>query len=88
VGNLFLILLMLIMALNPSEKKSLATVSASVFLFVMEPSSGVNVTNVESLISTATYTATYTAVLVVFVGTSSGGGGGGEVQSLGVIPLL
>lgn len=70
VGGLFLIVPMLVMALHPSEKKSLITVSASVFLFVMVLSLGVKVTNVEALVSTATYAA----VLVVFVGTSSGGG--------------
>jgi hypothetical protein len=53
VSSLFLIVPMVIMALDPSEKKSLTTVSASVFLFAMAPSFGVNVTNVESLVPTA-----------------------------------
>jgi hypothetical protein len=70
-SGLFLIVPMLIMAIHASEKKSLITVSASVFLFVLVLSFGVQVTNVEALVSTATYAA----VLVVFVGTSSGGGG-------------
>lgn len=70
VGGLFLIVPMLIMAIRPSEKKSLITVSASVFMFVMVLSFAVKVTNVEALVSTATYAA----VLVVFVGTSSVGG--------------
>jgi VIT1/CCC1 family predicted Fe2+/Mn2+ transporter len=77
VGGLFLVVPMLIMALNPSEKKSLITVSASVFLFVMALSFGVKVTNVESLVSTATYAA----VLVVFVGTSSGGNDGTRLEA-------
>jgi VIT1/CCC1 family predicted Fe2+/Mn2+ transporter len=77
VGGLFLVVPMLIMALNPSEKKSLITVSASVFLFVMALSFGVNVTNVESLVPTATYAA----VLVVFVGTSSGGNDGTRLEA-------
>jgi VIT1/CCC1 family predicted Fe2+/Mn2+ transporter len=77
VGGLFLVVPMLIMALNPSEKKSLITVSASVFLFVMALSFGVKVTNVESLVPTATYAA----VLVVFVGTSSGGNDGTRLEA-------
>ncbi|KAI4664701.1 uncharacterized protein J4E79_002999 [Alternaria viburni] len=70
-GGLFLIVPMLIMAIDTSQKKSLITVSLSVFWFALALSFGVRTSNVEALVSTATYAA----VLVVFVGTSSGDGG-------------
>lgn len=70
VGGLFLVGPMLIMAIRPSTTKSLITVSASVFLFAIVLTFGVRVTNIEGLVSTATYAA----VLVVFVGSSTGGG--------------
>jgi len=66
-GGLFLVIPMLIMAIHTSHTKSLITVSLSVFLFVLALSFGVKATNIEALVSTATYAA----VLVVFVGTSS-----------------
>ena len=69
-GGLFLIVPMLIMAFDTSQKKSLITVSLSVFLFALALSFGFKTTNIEALISTATYAA----VLVVFVGTNSGDG--------------
>jgi hypothetical protein len=68
LGGLFLVGPMLIMAIHPSRNKSLITVSAAVFLFIAVLSFGVKVNNVEALVSTATYAA----VLVVFVGTSTG----------------
>jgi hypothetical protein len=58
---------MLVMALGPSTEKSLVTVSAAVVLFAGVLTFGVRVTNVEALVSTATYAA----VLVVFVGSSA-----------------
>lgn len=70
-GGLFLVIPMLVMAIDTSQKKSLITVSLSVLLFALTLSFGVRTTNVEALVSTATYAA----VLVVFVGTSSGDGG-------------
>jgi hypothetical protein len=70
VGGLFLVGPMLIMAIRPSTTKSLITVSAFVFLFAIVLTFGIRVTNIEGLVSTATYAA----VLVVFVGSSTGGG--------------
>ncbi|CAN9441978.1 unnamed protein product [Alternaria alternata] len=70
IGGLFLVGPMLIMAIRPSTAKSLITVSASVFLFAVVLTFGVRVTNIEGLVSTATYAA----VLVVFVGSSTGSG--------------
>ncbi|CAN9479429.1 unnamed protein product [Alternaria alternata] len=70
IGGLFLVGPMLIMAIRPSTAKSLITVSASVFLFAIVLTFGVRVTNIEGLVSTATYAA----VLVVLVGSSTGGG--------------
>jgi hypothetical protein len=58
------------MAISPSQVKSLATVSVSVIVFSLISSFVIRLTNVETLVSTATYAA----VLVVFVGTSVGGG--------------
>lgn len=72
VGGLFLVGPMLIMAIDSSTKKSLITVSASVLLFIAVLTFGVRVSNVEALVSTATYAA----VLVVFVGTSTGSSDG------------
>lgn len=70
IGGLFLVGPMLIMAIRPSTAKSLITVSAFVFLFALVLTFGIRVTNIEGLVSTATYAA----VLVVFVGSSTGGG--------------
>lgn len=70
-GGLFLVVPMIVMALKPSQTKSLVTVSAFVLLFAFILSFGVRVTNLETLVSTATYAA----VLVVFVGTSTGSSG-------------
>lgn len=70
-GGIFLVVPMIIMTLRPSETKSLVTVSVAVVIFALILAFGIRVSNVETLVSTATYAA----VLVVFVGTSSGGAG-------------
>ena len=67
-GGAFLVVPMIIMTLDQSQTKSLITVSISVLLFALILSLIVRVSNVETLVSTATYAA----VLVVFVGTSTG----------------
>lgn len=71
-GGSFLIVPMVIMSLNTSQTKSLVTVSLSVLLLILVLSFVVRVSNVETLVATATYAA----VLVVFVGTSNGNTGG------------
>lgn len=70
-GGGFLIGPMIIMALGPSMAKSLITVSVALVLFSLVLSFGIRVSNIETLVATATYAA----VLVVFVGTSSADGG-------------
>ncbi|RSL52514.1 hypothetical protein CEP54_010854 [Fusarium duplospermum] len=70
-SGLFLVAPMIIMTLQPSNVKSLITVSCAVFLFALCLSFIVGVSNIETLVSTATYAA----VLVVFVGTSTGNSG-------------
>ena len=72
-GGFFVVVPMIIMSLSPSQVKSLVTVSVSVVMFALLVSFGYRVSNVETLISTATYAA----VLVVFVGTSTGSGAPG-----------
>lgn len=69
-GGLFVVAPMIIMSIHPSQTKSLVTVSAAVIIFALLVSFGVRVSNIETLISTATYSA----VLVVFVGTSTATG--------------
>ncbi|KAF4632824.1 hypothetical protein G7Y89_g5301 [Cudoniella acicularis] len=64
VGGAFLIVPMLIMAINPGQTKSLVTASVSTLFFSCAVSLGFNSSNNEALVSTATYAA----VLVVFVG--------------------
>jgi hypothetical protein len=71
-GGGFLVGPMLIMALGPSLTKSLLTVSVALVVFSLVLSFGIRVSNVETLVATATYAA----VLVVFVGTSSVGTAG------------
>lgn len=66
-GGACLIVPMVIMSLSPSEVKSLVTVSVAVVVFSLMLSFGTRVSNIETLVSTATYAA----VLVVFVGTNS-----------------
>ncbi|KAK0743525.1 hypothetical protein B0T18DRAFT_415393 [Schizothecium vesticola] len=70
-GGLFLVAPMIVMTIDASQNKSLITVSVAVVLFALSLSFGVKVSNVETLVSTATYAA----VLVVFVGTSAGNSG-------------
>ncbi|KAH6892459.1 hypothetical protein B0T10DRAFT_528235 [Thelonectria olida] len=67
-GELFLIVPMVIMTINQSQIRSLVKVSLAVVTFALILSLAVRVSNVEALVATATYAA----VLVVFVGTSSG----------------
>ncbi|KAJ4421720.1 hypothetical protein N0V82_003564 [Gnomoniopsis sp. IMI 355080] len=66
-GGASLIVPMVIMALSPSQVKSLVTVSVAVVVFSLMLAFGIRVSNIETLVSTATYAA----VLVVFVGTNS-----------------
>ena len=67
-GGAFLLVPMLIMVLNgQTTKKSVITTSVAVLLFATALAFGVRATNVETMVSTATYAA----VLVVFVGTNS-----------------
>lgn len=63
-GGMFLIVPMLIMAINPNQTKSLVTASVGTLLFSCAISLGLNSSNNETMVSTATYAA----VLVVFVG--------------------
>ncbi len=67
-GGAALVVPMLIMALPRMGKgKSLITVSVAVTLFAMMMSVGIRANNPETLVATATYAA----VLVVFVGASN-----------------
>ncbi|MCJ1289804.1 hypothetical protein MMC34_001337 [Xylographa carneopallida] len=66
-GGAFLVVPMLVMVFAPSTVKSVSTVSAAVVLFAVATAFGVRAGNVETLVATATYAA----VLMVFVGTSS-----------------
>lgn len=68
-GGASLIVPMVIMALRPSLIKSLVTVSVAVVIFSLLLAFGIRVSNIETLVSTATYAA----VLVVFVGTNTAG---------------
>jgi len=70
-GGFALIVPMFIMALNPSLVKSLVTVSAAVILFALVLGLVFETDNKDTI----TATATYAAVLVVFVGTSGSAGG-------------
>lgn len=60
---------MVIMIYSPSEKKSVITVSVAVLIVALILSFGIKVSDMNTLVSTATFAA----VLVVFVGTSTGG---------------
>jgi hypothetical protein len=66
-GGIFLVLPMIIITLHPSQSKSLVTVSVCVTLFALVLALSIRVSNVKTLISTATYAA----VLVVFVGANN-----------------
>lgn len=66
-GGATLVVPMLIMSLpSKTQTKSLTTVSVAVTLFTSMMSVGIRASNSETLVATATYAA----VLVVFVGTS------------------
>ncbi|KAH7378609.1 hypothetical protein BKA64DRAFT_585735 [Cadophora sp. MPI-SDFR-AT-0126] len=66
VGGAALLIPMIIMVFDSSLSKSLATTSVSVLLFAGFLSFGISASNQDTLAATATYAA----VLVVFVGTS------------------
>jgi hypothetical protein len=68
LAGAFLIGPMCVMSIRPSLTKSLITSSVCTILFSCGLSFGVKSTNVETLVATATYAA----VLVVFVGSSTG----------------
>jgi hypothetical protein len=67
-GGVSLVVPMVVMRLNESLTKSLITVSVAVVLFAGALSVIFRAPNTETLVATATYAA----VLVVFVGTSGG----------------
>lgn len=67
-GGACLLVPMLVMCLPSIDRtKSLITVSVAVMFFVFMMSIGIQASNAETVVATATYAA----VLVVFVGTSS-----------------
>ncbi|KAH7333191.1 hypothetical protein BKA65DRAFT_553539 [Rhexocercosporidium sp. MPI-PUGE-AT-0058] len=66
VGGAALVVPMVVMVFHPSRNKSLITTSVSVLLFAAFLALGINSSNQDTLAATATYAA----VLVVFVGTS------------------
>jgi hypothetical protein len=68
VAGAFLIGPMCVMSIRPSLTKNLITASVCTILFAAGLSLGVKSSNVETLVATATYSA----VLVVFVGSSMG----------------
>jgi hypothetical protein len=68
IAVVVLIVPMCIMSVWPSLSKSLVTAAVFMVLFACGMSFGIKGTNVETLVATATYSA----VLVVFVGTSTG----------------
>jgi len=72
-GGAALIVPMLIMSFHPSQTKSLVTVSVAVVLFALTLSLAFSTDNKDTLQATATYAA----VLVVFVGTSGTSGTSG-----------
>jgi hypothetical protein len=74
LGGCALIVPMLLMMLNPSLNKSLIVVSLALVLFALAMSLVFQTDNKDTI----TATATYAAVLVVFVGTSVGGNKSGN----------
>ena len=66
IGGAALLVPVLIMSFHATVARKLITLSVAVFLFAVVTAVGFRATNSETLISTATYAA----VLVVFVGTS------------------
>jgi hypothetical protein len=71
LGGCALIVPMVVMSLDPSLTKSLVVVSVSVVLFALAVSLVFKTDNKDTVMATATYAA----VLVVFVGNSGGGAG-------------
>lgn len=71
LGGSLLIVPMVIMSFNPGRTKNLVTVSCSVLLFAFFLGAGVRSKSAEVFIATATYAA----VLVVFVGTNGAASG-------------
>ncbi|KAJ6442573.1 cytochrome p450 oxidoreductase [Purpureocillium lavendulum] len=67
-GGVFLVVPMIIMTLHPSQTKSLVTVSVAVLVFSLMLSFVVRVSNVETLVSTATYAAVLVARGVLSAG--------------------
>jgi hypothetical protein len=67
IGGAALLVPMIIMIFDPSRTKSVITTSVSVLLFAAFLALGINASNQDTLAATATYAA----VLVVFVGTST-----------------
>lgn len=72
LGGAFVVIPMLIMSFDGSEAKSLIVVSSAVTIFGLVVSLGIRVSSIETLVATATYAA----VLVVFVGSTTGNGNG------------
>lgn len=70
VGGVFVVAPMLIMSFSPSQTKSLVVISSAVAIFGLVVSLGIRVSSIETLVATATYAA----VLVVFVGSTTGNG--------------
>ena len=68
VAGVFLIGPMCVMSVHLSSTKSLVTASVCTVLFACGLSFGIKSSNVETLVATATYSA----VLVVFVGSNLG----------------
>lgn len=66
-GGIFLVVPMIIMTLHQSKTKSLITVSVCIIFFALIMALGVRVSNAETLVSTATYAA----VLMVFLGVNN-----------------
>jgi hypothetical protein len=67
IGGASLVVPMLVMSLDQNQTKSLVTTSVAVVLFAVAMSVMFRASNSETLVATATYAA----VLVVFVGTST-----------------
>lgn len=61
---------MLIMSFDQSQTKSLIVISSAVVIFGLVVSLGIRVSSIETLVATATYAA----VLVVFLGSTTGNG--------------
>jgi ABC-type polysaccharide/polyol phosphate export permease len=70
VGGAFVVIPMLIMSFNQSQTKSLIVISSAVVIFGLVVSLGIRVSSIETLVATATYAA----VLVVFLGSTTGNG--------------